>query len=198
MNSRKTWNVINELASDNSGKSTKIFVIKVDSKIVSNPMYIAETINGHFTNVAQVLAQDINVVNVNTETYLEHTDHSFSLQIPSVDVVFNNLSKIDVKKATGLSMIPSILLKMAASIVAPSLTSIFTGRKNGFASNLLRANMTQICANGGINLSRGGKCTFAYLFTARQQFSKSILTAKVTPLFKRAFNGILTTIGQYL
>ena len=30
------------------------------------------------------------------------------------------------RKATGLDMIPSKLLKMAASIVAPSLTAIFT------------------------------------------------------------------------
>ena len=28
----------------------------------------------------------------------------------------------------------------------------YTGRKNGFASNLLSANMMQICANWGINL----------------------------------------------
>ena len=37
------------------------------------------------------------------------------------------------------------------------------GRKNGFASNLLSANMMQICANRGINLSKGGKSDFAYL-----------------------------------
>ena len=123
---RKTWNVINELTSRNSGKSTNILEIKVDNKIVSNPMDIAETINDHFTNVAQVLAQDIPVVDANPESYLEPTDHSFSLQIPSVDIVSNVLSKIDEKKATGLDMIPSKLLKMAASIVAPSLTSIFS------------------------------------------------------------------------
>ena len=58
-NLRKTWNVINELTSRNSGKSTNILEIKVDNKIASNPMDIAETINDHFTNVAQVLAQDI-------------------------------------------------------------------------------------------------------------------------------------------
>ena len=32
---------------------------------------------------------------------------------------------MDKKKATGLDMIPSRLLKMAASSVAPSLTAIF-------------------------------------------------------------------------
>ena len=126
-NLHKTWNVINELTSRNSGKSTNTLEIKVDNEIlISNPMDIAETINDHFTNVAQVLAQDIPVVDANPESYLEPTDHSFSLQIPSVDIVSNVLSKIDEKKATGLDMIPSKLLKMAANIVAPSLTSIFS------------------------------------------------------------------------
>ena len=73
--------------------------------------------------VAQLLAQDFPVFDVNSESYLEPTDHSFSLQIPSVDIVFNILLKIDEKKATGLL---SKLLQMAASIVAPSLTSIFS------------------------------------------------------------------------
>ena len=49
-------------------------------------MDISETINDHFTNVAQVLAQDIPVVAVNPESHLKPTDHSFSVQIPSVDI----------------------------------------------------------------------------------------------------------------
>ena len=125
-NSRKTWKVINELTSRNSGKSANILEIKADNRIVSSPMDIAEAINEHFSNVAQVLAQDIPVVDVNPESYLEPTDSLFSLQIPSVNTVFSFLSKIDEKKATGLDRIPSNLLKMAASIVAPSLTSIFS------------------------------------------------------------------------
>ena len=125
-NSRKTWKVINELTSRNSGKSANILEIKADNRIVSSPMDIAEAINEHFSNVAQVLAQDIPVVDVNPESYLEPTDSLFSLQIPSVNNVFSFLSKIDEKKATGLDRIPSNLLKMAASIVAPSLTSIFS------------------------------------------------------------------------
>ena len=86
-------------------------------------MDIAETINKHFSNVAQVLAHDIPLVDINPESYLEQTDCSFSLQTLSV---LSFLKKIDEKKATGLDRIPSKLLKMAASIIAPSLTSIFS------------------------------------------------------------------------
>ena len=74
-------------------------------------MDIAETINDHFTNVVQVLAQDLPDVDVDPESYLEPTNHSFSLQIQSVDIVSNILSKIDQKKAIGLDVIPSKLFK---------------------------------------------------------------------------------------
>ena len=117
---------MNELTSRNSCKSTNILEIKVDDKIVSNPMDIAETINDHFTNVAQVLAQYIAVVDFNPESYLEPTDHPFSPQIPRVDIVSNILLKIDEKKATGLDTIQTKLFTMAASIVTASLTSIFS------------------------------------------------------------------------
>ena len=103
-----------------------ILEIKADNRKVSNPMHIAETINGHFSNVAQVLAQDIPVVDISPESYLEPTESSFSMRTPSVNTVFSILSKIDETKATGLDRIPSKLLKMAADIVAPSLTSIFS------------------------------------------------------------------------
>ena len=57
---------------------------------------------------------------------ISYTDKAFCLKTPSPDIVFNLLRKMDEKKATGLDMIPSKLLKMAASIVALSLTAIFT------------------------------------------------------------------------
>ena len=95
---------MNELTSHNSCKSKNILEIKEDNKILSNRMDITETIDDHFTNVAQVLAQDIAVVDFNPGSYLEPTDHSFSSQIPRVDIVFNILLKIYEKKATGLDL----------------------------------------------------------------------------------------------
>ena len=113
------------LTSRNSGKSANILEIKADHGIVSNPIDIAKIINEHFSNVAQVLAHDIPLIDVNPASYLERTDCSFSLQTPSVSIVLSFLKKIDEKKATGLDRIPSKLLKMAASIIAPFLTSVF-------------------------------------------------------------------------
>ncbi|KAK2561925.1 hypothetical protein P5673_015345 [Acropora cervicornis] len=125
-NPRKTWDLINELSSRNTSKSSNILEIQVDSRTISTSGDMAEAFNEHFTNTAQVLAQEVPAAEVNPEFYLSYTDKAFCLNTPSLDVVFNLLRKIVEKKATGLDMIPSKLLKMAASIVAPSLTAIFT------------------------------------------------------------------------
>ena len=125
-NPRKTWNLINELSSRNTSKSSNILEIQVDNRTISTPGDMAETFNDHFTNIAQVLAQEVPAAEVNPEFYLSYTDKVFCLKTPSLDIVFNLLRKIDEKKATGVDMIPSKLLRMAASIVAPSLTAIFT------------------------------------------------------------------------
>ena len=125
-NPRKTWNLINELTSRKTSKSTNILEIQVDNRTISSPGDMAEAFNDHCTNIGQVLAQEVPAAEVNPEFYLSHTDKAFHLKTPSLDVVFNLLRNIDEKKATGLDMIPSQLLKMAASIVTPSLTAIFT------------------------------------------------------------------------
>ena len=61
----------------------------------------------------------------------------------------------------------NIIIIIIIIIIIKFRYSTHTGRKNGFASNLLSANMMQTCANWEINLSKAGKCKFAYLFTLR-------------------------------
>ena len=95
--------IINELMTSN------ILEIKANNKIVNDPVDIEQTFNGHFTNIVQILAEDIPAVDVNPEFYVETTDESFSLLTPSTDIVFNLLKKIVDKKATGLDKIPSKL-----------------------------------------------------------------------------------------
>ena len=125
-NPRKTWNLINELSSRNTSKSANVLEIQFDNRTISTSGDMAEAFNEHFTNIGQVLAQEVLAAEVNPEFYLSYTDKAFCLKTPSLDVVFNLFRKIDEKKATGLDMIPSKLLKMDASIGAPSLTTIFT------------------------------------------------------------------------
>ena len=125
-NARKTWDLINELSSRSSCKSSNILEIQANNRTINNVDDMAEAFNVHFTNIAKMLARDIPVGEVDAESFLSPSDNSFSLKPPSIDIVLDLLKKIDEKKATGLDKIPSKLLKVAASIVAPSLTDVFT------------------------------------------------------------------------
>ena len=98
-NPRKTWNLINELSSRNTGKSCNILEIQVDNRTISTSGDMTEAFNKHFTNTRQVLAQDIPTAEVNPEFYLSYTDKAFCLKTRNLDVVFNLLRKIDEKKS---------------------------------------------------------------------------------------------------
>ncbi|CAB4002573.1 Hypothetical predicted protein [Paramuricea clavata] len=60
------------------------------------------------------------------QVYLTLTDKTFNLQTPTIDRVHRLLKTTDEKKSVGLDKIPNKLLKMAADVIAPSLTEIFT------------------------------------------------------------------------
>ena len=72
-NPRKTWNLINELSSRNTSKPSIILEIQVDNRTISTPGDMAEAFNDHFTNIAQVLAQQGSAAEVNPEFYLSYT-----------------------------------------------------------------------------------------------------------------------------
>ena len=121
---RKTWKLINDLQS-RQNKSTNIPEIKAGDQTFSSPGDIAEAFNRHFTNIGEDLARKIPETDIDPLSYLNHTNKSFSFQQIEAHKVCKLLNKIDSRKATGLDNIPCKLLKLAADIVAPSLTCIF-------------------------------------------------------------------------
>ena len=106
-NPRKTWDLINELSSRSSCKSSNILKIQANNTTINNADDMAGAFNVHFTNIAKMLARDIPVGEVDAESFLSPSDNSFSLKRPSIDIVLDLLKKIDEKKATGLDKIPS-------------------------------------------------------------------------------------------
>ena len=71
------------------------------------------------------LATEIPPGDVEPECYLKPSTQTFSLKIPTVGEVRNLLRKLNGRKAAGLDKIPCKLLKVAADIIAPSLTKIY-------------------------------------------------------------------------
>ena len=115
---------INELQSRQS-KSTKVSQVKTGNQVFTSPGDIAKAFNNHFTNIGQSLAQEIPSSEIDPLAYVNPVDGVFSFQRINVQKVIKLLKAIDVSKATGLDKIPNRLLKIAADVVALSLTGIF-------------------------------------------------------------------------
>ncbi len=125
-NMKKTWKLINDLSSRNSCKAKKISEVIVEEQSITSPTEMSEAFNNYFASVGKNLADEIPSSENEPEVYLNPTDKRFSLKAPTVDTVYNLLRSIDEKKSVGLDKIPNKLLKIAANVVAPSLTAIFT------------------------------------------------------------------------
>ena len=125
-NPKKTWNLINQLSSRSSKKSVNISEIKTGTNVINISTELAETFNLHFSTVGKNLAAEIPNEYIEPEFYMPRTQHRISLKAPTVSTVRNLLENIDVRKAAGLDGVSNKLLKLAAHIVAPTLTEICT------------------------------------------------------------------------
>ena len=96
--------------------------VKTGNQVFTSPGDIAEAFNNHFTNIGQSLAQEIPSSEIDPLAYVNSVDGVFSFQRINVQKVIKLLKAIDVSKATGLDKIPNRPLKIAADVIAPSLT----------------------------------------------------------------------------
>ena len=145
----KTWRLINELQSRQC-KSTKVSQIKSGHQVFTSPEDIAEAFNNHFTSIGQTLAREIPTVDTDPLYYVKPSDRVFSFERINVQEVVNLVKGIDAGKATGLDNIPCKLLKIAADVVAPSLTCIFNQSllTGIYPSDWKLAKVTPIFKNG--------------------------------------------------
>ena len=75
--------------------------------------------------MSENLAPEIPPSSVVPDAYVVPAKTTFSVKLPNLSAVYKKLKDINERKAAGLDKIPCKLLKIAAGIVAPSLTQIF-------------------------------------------------------------------------
>ena len=88
-------------------------------KSVNTHTELAETFNSHFSTADKNLAAEIPNEKIAPESYIQPTQHRFSLKTPTANTDCKLLENINVRKATGLDGFPNNLLKFAAHKVAP-------------------------------------------------------------------------------
>ena len=124
VNSRKTWQTINELTSRKSEKES-ITSLKVNNVSITNPTTLSNEFNNHFATIGSNLASNISTSDTdNYLKYLTNTDKQFQL-CPTRDKVCSRLNKLNKSKATGLDMISARLIRECADLICIPICNIF-------------------------------------------------------------------------
>ncbi len=125
---KNTWKLLNSLMGRNN-KSNLIKGIKIDDKTITENDHISEAFNDFFINIGSTLASDVTRLSPNNvNTYLKLPDSnspSFHFTYIPVENVLMTLRHLKVFKSTGIDKIPAKMLRIAADVIAPSLTYIF-------------------------------------------------------------------------
>ena len=99
--------------------------IEIGDTKISSASEMAKAFNRHFANIGHDLARDIPSADTVPESYLISTNSTFSFKSCSSNEVRELLEKSETKKSTGLDNLPPRMLKIAAGVLAPSLTFLF-------------------------------------------------------------------------
>ena len=125
VNSRKTWQTINELTSRKSGKES-VTSLKVNGVSITNPTMLSNEFNNHFATIGSKLASNISTPDSdNYLKYLTNTDKQFQLCPTTRDKVLSLLNKLNKSKATGLDMISARLIRECADLICIPICNIF-------------------------------------------------------------------------
>ena len=128
--SRKTWQIINELSSRNFVE-TSVKQLNVNEQSVTAPAEIAHEFNRYFATIGPKLASDIPSSDGNSYlNYLTSTDKEFQFRPTSTNKVFSLLNKLKKSKAVGLDKISSRLIRECADLICKPLCYIFNQSLN--------------------------------------------------------------------
>ena len=127
-NPKATWRLINNLTGK-SHKSNYVTEIELDNGSVVSGSDISEAFNDYFINIGPKLADEStsNSINNDVDKYLKNSKLNlpfFNFSDISIEDV-STLKHLQTSKSTGLDNIPAKMLKIAAHVIAPSLTYIF-------------------------------------------------------------------------
>ena len=153
-NPKGTWKTMKSLIGVN--KQQSINHLRIKEKDLGNNEEMTEAFNVHFSTIADKLRKLLPDVPFDTSKLSNFVrsrkDESAAFSIPPIaeaDVV-GYLLKIDSNKSTGVDGISSRMLKLAASIIAPSITKLInlSFSLNVFPSRWKTAKVTPIFKSG--------------------------------------------------
>ena len=128
-NSRKTWEIINEVMGRKSEKAI-INELEFEDKKLTDPTKIAEGFNKFFAEIGPKLPENIEDIDICFDKFVNQSisgnfNFKFSFQQRSPSLVSSHLRKLCMRKATGLDTVSARLLRECFDLISDSLALIF-------------------------------------------------------------------------
>ena len=124
-NSRKTWEIINEVTGRKSEKAI-INELEFEDKKLTDPTEIAEDFNKFFAEIGPKLSENIEDIDTCFDEFVNQSiSGNFSFQQISPCLVSSHLRKLCIRKATGLDTVSARLLRECFDQISDSLALIF-------------------------------------------------------------------------
>ena len=169
-NSRKTWQIINDLASRKS-KSISVREVNLNGNSVANQTNLSNAFNEYFSTKESKLASEIPVSSGHRRNidYLINTDKRFQFTQTNNDQVLSVLNNLCKSKATGLDQISARLVRECADLIFNSITYIFnlSLTLGIFPDNWKCAKVTPILKQGARNEMNNYPPTFMISIMAK-------------------------------
>ena len=124
-NSRKTWEIINEVTGRKSEKAI-INELEFEDKKLTDPTEIAEGFNKFFAEIGPKLSENIEDIEISFEEFENQSiSGNSSFQQISPSLVSSHLRKLCIRKAIGLDTVSARLLRECFDLISDSLALIF-------------------------------------------------------------------------
>ena len=128
---KHAWKAINNILSRKSPESI-INNLKGNDRDVVMPEEVSDCFNKYFADIGAKVANSVENSNCTFAEYLNNSaseNTTFSFQSVEPELVYHLLQTISPSIATRVDKIPGKILKLAASVIAQSLTNLFNKYK---------------------------------------------------------------------
>ena len=111
-NSRKTWQMINELTSRQKNNAS-VKELRLDENSVTNSHELSNAFNDHFSTIGSKLANEVPLVTDGSSyaDYIVSSNNKFVFSPISSNNVYSLLNRLSKSKATGLDNISAKLIR---------------------------------------------------------------------------------------
>ena len=124
---KETWKLIYEVINNRKRKPSlpSSFILHPDSRVITDPLEIANSFCSYFTNIGQNLASKIPLTNLSFQSFLAGNENEpISLKLANITELDNICRSFKAGKNSGYDNIPMYVIKNSFNLISKPLLHV--------------------------------------------------------------------------